>query len=427
MDKLLFKRILVAALTLLAIVYVAYLLISANFEMYPTENAVRTTVKDTIRSTAFIIRDEYLIENTSQGVLSYSVSNGEAVNAKGEIAKLYANADDALAHTTAETLQKKKDSLEYIPKNTLSGAMSIDIINNNIKSKMIFVLDDAANGNINKIPTDSDALLTAISQRQLYTGKVSNFNEEIASLSEQIRTLNNNAGDSIGSVKTPTAGYFTEFCDGYEKTFNYADIEKLTVEDLHNPQKSSIPDNNAGKVIGNVKWYVACEVNDDQATSLSIWDSAVTVLFSEASSETIPAEIYKISKPDENGRALLILRCDYMDTGILETRREPVEIGMGTYTGLRVSKRAIHDDFVTKTSYDDNDNPHNEEKKVQGVYVLYGSEVQFKQISVIYANDDYVICDPSPDPDKLFNGETISLYDKVIVKGDDLYDGKVIH
>ena len=100
---------------------------------------------------------------------------------------------------------------------------------------------------------------------------------------------------------------------------------------------------------------------------------------------------------------------------------------MGTYTGLRVSKRAIHDDFVTKTSYDDNDNPHNEEKKVQGVYVLYGSEVQFKQISVIYANDDYVICDPSPDPDKLFNGETISLYDKVIVKGDDLYDGKVIH
>ena len=110
MDKLLFKRILVAALTLLAVVYVAYLLISANFDMYPTENAVQTTVTDKIYSNAFIIRDENLIENTAQGVLSYSVANGEAVNANGEIAKVYANAEDALAHSTAEALQKKKES-----------------------------------------------------------------------------------------------------------------------------------------------------------------------------------------------------------------------------------------------------------------------------------------------------------------------------
>ena len=60
------------------------------------------------------------------------------------------------------------------------------------------------------------------------------------------------------------------------------------------------------------------------------------------------------------------------------------------------------------------------------MYVLYGSEVQFKQISILYSTKDYVICDTSPKENVLFNGETISLYDKVIVKGDDLYDGKVV-
>ncbi|MBQ1716477.1 MAG: hypothetical protein II025_01110, partial [Ruminococcus sp.] len=372
-------------------------------------------------------RDENLIENTAQGVLSYSVANGEAVNANGEIAKVYANAEDALAHSTAEALQKKKESLEYIQKNTISGTMNIDIINNNIKNKLINYLDDTNNGNISKTATDADTLLTYINQRMLYTGKIENFNEEIASLSEQISTLNNSAGNSKGSIKTTKAGYFTEFCDGYEKTFSYDDIDKLTLDDLNNAKKGSVPDNTAGKVIGNVKWYVACEVNSDQAASLNIWDSAVTVLFSEASSEAIPAEIYKVSQPEKDGNALVILRCDYMDDGILEARQEPIEIGMGTYTGLRVSKRAIHDDFVTKTTYDDNDTPHKEEKKVQGVYVLYGSEVQFKQISILYADEDYVICDPNPAEGILFNGSTISLYDKVIVKGDDLYDGKVIH
>ena len=115
-----------------------------------------------------------------------------------------------------------------------------------------------------------------------------------------------------------------------------------------------------------------------------------------------------------------------MDKGLLEARHEPIEIGMGTYSGLRVSKRAIHDDYVSKTTYDENDKPHKERKKVQGVYVLYGSEVQFKQISILYSTKDYVICDISPKENVLFNGETISLYDKVIVKGDDLYDGKVV-
>ncbi|MBR1483901.1 MAG: hypothetical protein IJ598_13185, partial [Ruminococcus sp.] len=373
------------------------------------------------------IRDETILENTTDGVLSYSVNNGEAVNANGEIAKVYANAEDALARSTAEVLQAKKESLEYIQKNTISGTMSIDIINNNIKNRLINYLDDTNDGNLNLLSRDSDALLTAVNQRQLYTGKLSNFDSELAELSAKISELNNSAGSSKGSIKTPKAGYFTEFCDGYEKAIKYADIDKLTLEDLKNVEKSSVSDNTAGKVIGNVKWYVACEVTADEASALTIWDSAVTVMFSEASSEAIPGEIYKVSQPDEDNKALLILRCDYMDEGILEARQEPIEVGMGVYTGLRVSKRAIHDDFVTKVTYDDNDNPHKEQQKVQGVYVLYGSEVQFKQISILYADEDYVICDMNPEAGVLFNGETISLYDKVIVKGDDLYDGKVIH
>ena len=142
MDKLLFKRILVAALTLLALVYVAYLLISANFDMYPTENAIQVTVTDKIQSNAFIIRDENILDNSYSGVLSYSVADGEAVNANGEIAVVYSSEQDALAHTNAETLRAKKESLEYIQKNTISGTMSIDIINNNIKNKLITYLDD---------------------------------------------------------------------------------------------------------------------------------------------------------------------------------------------------------------------------------------------------------------------------------------------
>lgn len=425
MDKLLFKRILVAALTVLALVYVAYLLISANFDMYPTENAVLVTVSDKISADAFIIRDENIITNSTSGILSYSVSNAEAVNAGAEIAKVFSSEEEAVSQTNADRLKQKKESLEYIQKNTISGTMSLDIINNSIKSKMITFLDDANNMRITTAKSDSDNLLTSINQRLLYTGKVTNFSKEISQLDEKISSLGS-AGRAVSVVTTPKAGYFTEFCDGYENSFAYSDIDRLTLDDLHSMKKSDIPANAAGKVISNVNWFVACEISSDAASSLIIWDSRVTILFSEASTEPVPAEIYRVSPVNSDGRALCVLKCDYMDDGILEARQEPVEIRMGTYTGLRVSKRAIHDGEATKTTYDDNDVPHKEQKKVQGVYVLYGSEVQFKQIHILYAENDYVICDDDPPEGVLFNGETVSLYDKVIVKGDDLYDGKVI-
>ena len=80
MDKLLFRRILMIALSVLAVVYAAYLLISTNFKMYPTENAVQTTVTDKIYSNGFIIRDENMIQNNTSGVLSYTVHDVKLQN-----------------------------------------------------------------------------------------------------------------------------------------------------------------------------------------------------------------------------------------------------------------------------------------------------------------------------------------------------------
>ena len=425
MDKLLFKRILVAALTILAVVYVTYLLISANFDMYPTENAVQATVTASISADGFIIREETVIPNNSSGILSYTVSNGAAVEADSAIAKIYSNEAEAVASSRADALEAKIKLLKESQESSLTGAVSVDIINNNIKSNLIDYLYDINQGNVNTARTDADKLLTSINQRQLLTGKIGNFNEQIAALTAQANELRSSSGSGNGSVTTPKAGYFTEFCDGYENAYPYDKIDTMTLDDFHNITAGSVAKNTAGKVVSNVNWYVACEITDDEAAALSIYDGSVTVLFAESSTEPIPATLRRIQRTAD-GNALAVLQCDYMSNALLEARYEPVEIGMGTFSGLRISKRAIHDDYVTKTTYDDNDKAHKEKKKVQGVYVLYGSEVQFKQISILYSTKDYVICDPSPQEGTLFNGETVSMYDKVIVKVDDLYDGKVI-
>lgn len=426
MDKLLFKRILVAALTILALVYVTYLLMSANFDMYPTENAVQATVTRSISTHGFILRDETIIHNNTSGILSYTVSDGAAVEANSEIAKVFSSQEDAIANSQADILEKKIAALTDSQNSSRTGTVSVDAINNSIKNDLISYLSNVNRFNISAVKTDADKLLASINQRQLLTGKIDNFDGQIAVLTDQMNALRDASGNSTGAVTTPRAGYFTAYCDGYENAYPYAKIGEMTLADLHSIGKGTLSSDIAGKVIGNVKWYVACEITMDQASTLSTYDGALTVLFSEASTEAIPATLYRVQRDEERGAALAVLQCDYMDTGLLQARQEPLEIGMGTYSGLRVSKHAIHDDTITRTTYDDNNKPHTEQKKVQGVYVLYGSEVQFKQIAIAYSTKDYVICDTNPEEGALFNGETIALYDKVIVKGDDLYDGKVI-
>lgn len=426
MDKLLFKRILVAGLTALAIIYVVYLLLSANFNVVPTENAEQVTVTDKIYSNGYIIRDETYVKNTSGGVVSYNVDDGDEVKKGGSVASVFSSEEDAVARTKAASLEDSMMALTKLEQTRRSNTEGIETVNNDITTNIETFLYNINNANIGKLDSNINSIINSVNHYQSFTGKTSSFKPEIASLQSQINELKKSSGDSIADINAPKAGYFVANCDGYENCFDYSKIGNLTLDNLKNMKKSSVPDNTIGKVISSLNWYIACEITADEATDLTLWDDDVTVDFSDASSNTVPASIYKIVQYNNSDKALVILQCTYMDTTLSEIRQEPVEIGMGTYSGLRVSKKAIHDDYVEKSTYDDKGNEHKESKKVQGVYVLYGSEVQFKEISIVYAGNDFVLCNSSPTDGTLFSGETISLYDQIITEGDDLYDGKVI-
>lgn len=426
MDKLLFRKILVAGLTVLAIIYVVYLLLSANFNVVPTENAEQITVINKIYSNGYIIRDETYINNNSDGVVSYTVDDGDEVKKGGSVASVYSTEEDAVARTKAASLEQSMQALTKLEQTRRSNTEGIETINNDIKTNLRTFLYNINNANIGKLDSNINSIVNSVNHYQSFTGKTSSFKLEIASLQSQINELKSSSGDSIAEITAPKAGYFVANCDGYENSFDYNKIGNLTLDDLRNIKKSNVPSDNIGKVISSLNWYIACEITSDEATDLTLWGDDVTLDFSDASSNTVPASIYKIVQYNDSDKALVILQCTYMDTSLSEIRQEPVEIGMGTYTGLRVSKKAIHDDYIEKTTYDKNGGEHKENKKVQGVYVLYGSEVQFKEISILYADNDYVLCDPSPADGTLFSGETISLYDQIITEGNDLYDGKVI-
>ena len=83
-----------------------------------------------------------------------------------------------------------------------------------------------------------------------------------------------------------------------------------------------------------------------------------------------------------------------------------------TYEGIKIPKSAL---YIVKDK-------KGEDQK--GVYVKYGQEMQFKLVDILYENDEYFV---SADKEtELDRSKYVRIYDDVIVKGSDLYDGKQI-
>ena len=59
---------------------------------------------------------------------------------------------------------------------------------------------------------------------------------------------------------------------------------------------------------------------------------------------------------------------------------------------------------------------------VRGVYVVSGMQMNFVPVKIIYFGEDFLICEKETDNDR----RVLKLYDNVIVKGKNLYDGKII-
>lgn len=422
------KRILLGVAIALVLVYIVFLFITTNFmgnNNIVTETAYNYKAYDIVESRCYVARDEEYLPASSNGVLVYDVSDGDKVTSDGVIATAYATQEDVAALQQAEELDQKIEYLESLNSVNTSANIGIDTINGQINDRLLSVMKSINAHDYSDISHEEEDLLTSILRKQILTGEQGNISDKIADLKNQRAAIS--VGSPTGTVKAGSAGYFVSKVDGYEKTFDITKLDELTVDDIENASPAEIdPEAYTGKIIKNVNWYLLCPVTADEATALSHADQTVKIRLPSAIDGEIPAKIIGVNAHADGERAVAIIQCNYMNDALSKLRRENVEIIVNEYEGLKISKAALHDDDITYTTTDDKGNDTEHTERVQGVYVVYGVELVFKQVAIDYSGDDYIICNPAPKEGTLLNGSTVSLYDKVVVEGGDLFNGKII-
>ena len=149
-----------------------------------------------------------------------------------------------------------------------------------------------------------------------------------------------------------------------------------------------------------------------------------------ATTEKIPAEIAAVNQKTPTDEGLVVLKCNSMDSALMNVRKETVQIEIKSYSGVMVNQKAIHFETVEQTVTDANGKKRTvTHENVKGVYVKSGGQLHFVQIFSDITVNGYAICRTElteEEQELLVTDKTIQLYDEVVVEGTDLYDGKVV-
>ena len=419
-------RIIGAAVVLFFLVYFSMLIYTSNFTMIDTEQAEWFEINDYVEANAYAVRSEEYIHNTKKGIIAYVADDGEKINAGGAVAKLFSTEQDVENWQEYNRINNELTLLKQMTNAENNLFVDLDTVDAQIKNDIVTYKNYIQSGRLGSARDSKLDLQQLFNERVVITGGSANFQTRIEELETELKAID--VSKSIGSVKSKSSGIFISELDGFEQSLDFEKAEKLTASEVENMLKKDPPGDAVGKIVTTLNWYLLCPVTSEQALTVAAGDEIVDISIPKVISGTIPGTIISVNQDSKTNDGLMVVKCDYMDSKLAKIREEDITIKTKTYSGIRVSRKAIHEDFISVQDYDEEGNPVGEphDEKVQGVYVMFGRRLTFKQVNIIYSEKDFVICDTDTDNPDLLNGKTIELYDEVVVQGKELYNGKLI-
>lgn len=368
-----------------------------------TQTATVSTVYDKVSSEALFIRDESVVEKAATGVTVPCFEDGDKINVKGNVAMQFSSSKAAANYSKYTDLTNQIKYYQTLEAQTVGQSANLETINEDIEQKVINYADGLCRNKIGDTAEDLDSVLV---RRQLIIGE----DVDLLSIIENLRDKRNSYSSFSKPdkyIKIDESGVFSSYTDGYENIIDFDKAEETSIDEFKSAlsavDKSQDVADNVGKLVTSYTWYVQTLVSTDTVKNLENGDY-VNIVLKDDSSKEFKAEI--VSGADVSlgqKETLVVLKLNEMDADIAKLRKAEIEIRRNEYEGIKIPSEALHVVDGKK-----------------GVYVLIASQIKFREVNIIYSDDDYVLAEYDES-----NTNSIHLYDKIITQGKDLKDGKV--
>ena len=431
MDRsVIVKKIIMVIITLLVIAYVIFQVSRASFTQVKTVSAKETVAYDSFTADCYVVRDETMIEYSGDGIISYNHDDGAKVSVNEAVAGVFENADSAGKKKDIEHLKEQIEELEWLQKNLDNITQSPDELDKAIGNNLVEANQLLNTGDLSEVNGNIERVVYYINERQLVTGKTTDYNERINKLKKKLDELEKSSAKQKKSmeIKSPVTGYFVGSADGYENIIKTSQLKSLKPSDIEGDaiKPINVPSKVIGKTINGVYWYLVCKVTPDDILKLKN-NPTLKLDIPVVSSQKINVELYSINQEKRDSDGVAVFRGTMMNDEMASFRRGEISVIVEEYSGISIPKSAVHDKEITKLTEDSSGNVKTDSKTVTGVYVKLGNSVSFREIFPIYSGENIVISDTDKNLTPFSNEfGKLEVYDEIIVEGANLYDGKII-
>ncbi len=410
------SKVILSILCVLLAVFLIYQGYAVLYNPITTEIVNITEAVDGIDITGIIIRNEELIHSEKSAAMHYEINDNERVAANGVIANIYGSLSQSVAAAELQELENQIKNIEEIHKYNDLNAVDLGTLNAKIYGAFNEIAAATSAGNFSAIGSWREEMLTLMNRRKIATGQEVDFSAYLTELKAKRDAVSATVGQPIDVLRVEKSGYFVSVTDGYESVLTPQILDEITPEFLENmkPEEKN-EQNTVGKLVSDYTWYIAAEVSINDSLNFKTGDK-LTINTSLKSNPELSVEVYAINMSLDSDRAVIIFSCQEMSGELSSMRSGNMTVVKKKYSGFSVSSKALR---VVNKQIEAADGTVTE-KPVTGVYVVNGFTANFVPVNIIYTYDGRAICE------KIQEDGNLKLYDEIIVKGKNIYEGKII-
>ena len=143
---------------LIAVVFVAHQVYSSAYKPITTASAEYYTAVEGFNISGIVIREEKIITADTNGVLHFTVADGERAAKNGIIANIYSDANASVTVNRIEQLKTRIADIEEMQGYNDVEAADINLANNKVDNSLNTLLRGIASGDFSRVEADSAEL-----------------------------------------------------------------------------------------------------------------------------------------------------------------------------------------------------------------------------------------------------------------------------
>lgn len=419
-------KALMTAVTLALAAYFGFQAFRYFSDPLTTTLAYTYQVEEAVSLSGYVVRQEQVIPDETNGLLQLQRDEGERVSVGGTVAAVYADQASLDIQAEIETLDARIEQLQYAQEAEV-GIEVAKKLDEQISQGILDYRAALTAGRLNDAEKQGADLRAKVLKRDYTNTDMEGLDAQIQELETRRKDLRAQAAGSVRRVTAPAAGLYSAVVDGYETVLTPESLGEMTPSQLSAVRADSTVQSRVGKLVQGKAWYYAAAMSTEAAEALNKEaqelernGGSLLLRFAKGVERDLPVTIASIG-PEENGKVVVTFQGETYLSQLTLLRQQSAQVISNAIEGIRVPEEALR--IVTETVTDEDGTER--EMQTIGVYCVVGMEARFRPVDILYRGENFALVQAVPPEGK----ETLRLRpgDEVIITANDLDDGKVLN